>query len=634
MMGVSIPSYIVLEGAILGLNYGLLAVGLTLIYRTSRVVNFAQGQLGVVAAVFLVKLFYDFGINYWVALVAALALAAAAGAGSELLLRRLFDRPRVMVMVATIGLSQVLYLLTVLPFIRPKQLFRAFPVPIHWTFQIGSFPFTPGDVLTLIVAPIVAVALALFIRFSPWGLAMRASAENTDSARLSGVWVRRTSTVAWTIAGVLSAITAVLASPSQTSALTEVLSPDLLLLALLAALIGGMVSLPVAFAAGIGVGIVQDLLQWNFNNPSTGTATVELWLFILLQLALIVRAASLQKGARTFERASWKFGTTSFRLHADRLRRRVGAVGVGTVVLIAALLPLVLDVDRNFLMSQICIYGVIALSLTILVGWSGQVSLGQFGLVAVGADIASHLAGGVNLVLLLPLAGAITAVVSVLVGLTALRIRGLYLAVSTLGFALFVQTSVLPTTCWTMPFVHRTLCTGLPDPESTLISRPSLFGLSLTSDRAFAWFSLGVLVLSVLMVRGMAGQRHRPPPHLGARQRDRRRRGGHPGGAHEAPRLCAVGLHRRLCRGLFRPRYRALLGRHLRPAVLDPGGVDGRHRWARLHRRRRARCALPRGPSRHLRVGHVHPIPHQRHRPVGLHPLSPGRHGGRHAPTR
>ena len=72
MIAVSIPSSVVLEGAILGLNYGLLAVGLVLIYRTSRVVNFAQGQLGVVAAVFLVKLYYDYGINYWAALIAAL----------------------------------------------------------------------------------------------------------------------------------------------------------------------------------------------------------------------------------------------------------------------------------------------------------------------------------------------------------------------------------------------------------------------------------------------------------------------------------------------------------------------------------------------------------------------------------
>ncbi|HTT85788.1 MAG TPA: ABC transporter permease [Acidimicrobiales bacterium] len=501
MIGVSIPSSVVLEGAILGLSYGLLAVGLVLIYRTSRVVNFAQGQLGVVAAVFLVKLFYDFGINYWVALVFSLALASLAGALSELLLRRLFDRPRVMVMVATIGLSQVLFLFTILPFIRPKKLFRSLPVPIDWTFSIGTFQFTPGEVLTLIVAPIVAIGLALFIRFSPWGLAMRASAENTESARLSGVWVRRTSTVAWTIAGGLSAITAVLASPGQTSVLTQVLSPDLLLLALMAALLGAMTSLPVAFAAGVGLGIVVDLLQWNITNPSTGSATIELILFLILQVSLLVRAASLQKGTRTAERSAWMYGTLRLHPTGDRLRRQVGRSGVIGAVVIAALLPLVLDVGRDFLMSQICLYGVIALSLTVLTGWAGQVSLGQFALVAVGSDMAAHLGSGVPLVLLLPFAGVVTAVVSVLVGLTALRIRGLYLAVSTLGFALFMQTSVLATSCWTVPLVHRVICSGLPDPQSTLISRPTLLGLGLSSERVFAWFSLGVLAASALMVQ-------------------------------------------------------------------------------------------------------------------------------------
>jgi ABC-type branched-subunit amino acid transport system permease subunit len=500
-VSISLPPSILLEGAILGLDYGLLAVGLVLIYRTSRIVNFAQGQLGVVAAVFMVKLYYDFGFNYWVALVISLALAAGAGAVSELVLRRLFNRPRVIVMVATIGLSQVLFLFTVFPFIRPKQLYRPFPVPIDWTFHVGTFLFSPGEVMTLIVAPIVVIAMAAFIRLSSWGLAMRAMAENSESARLSGVWVRRTSTVAWTLAGALSAVTAVLASPGQTSALTEVLSPDLLLLALLAALIGGMVSLPVAFIAGIGVGVVVDALQWNFTNPTSGTASVELVLFILLLGALLVRAASLQKGARVGERSSWAMGTAAFRMKTEGLRKAVGRTGVGVVLVVAVLLPFVVGVGHSFLMSQICIYGVIALSLTVLTGWSGQVSLGQFGFVAVGADIATHFGSSVPLILLLPLAGLGTAVVSILVGLTALRIRGLYLAVSTLGFALFMQTSVLATSCFTVPLIHKQICSGLPDPESTLINRPSLFGINLSSEQAFAWFSLGVLVVSVLMVR-------------------------------------------------------------------------------------------------------------------------------------
>ncbi|HEY6622335.1 MAG TPA: ABC transporter permease [Acidimicrobiales bacterium] len=493
----SVPGFVLLEGVVLGLNYGLLAMGLVLVYRTNRVLNFAQGQLGVVAAVFLVKCTADWGFNYWFSLVLAVALAAAMGALSELVLRRLFDRPRVLVMVATIGLSQVLYVFTAFPFILPKHLSAPFPVPIHLSFVIGGFVFGPGAVLTLIVAPVVAAAFAVFIRYSPWGLAMRAMSENADSARLSGVWVRRASTMAWTMAGILSAFTAILASPGQTSVLTQPLSPDLLLFALTAALIGAMVNLTVSFVSGIAVGVFYEILTWNISS----TASVQTIMFALLLAILLVRVAALRRGARSEERSTWLLGSAAARRASSVLRERVGTTGVVATVVVVALLPFVLSTGNSYLLSQICLYAVIALSLTVLTGWAGQVSLGQFGLVAVGAVMAAHLGNSLPLVVLMLFAGAVTAVVAVLVGLPALRVRGLYLAVSTLAFALWMQQSVLSTSCWTVPLVGKQLCTGLPNPASTLISRPSFFGLSLGSERAFAWFSLGVLILSVLMVR-------------------------------------------------------------------------------------------------------------------------------------
>jgi ABC-type branched-subunit amino acid transport system permease subunit len=494
---VSVPGFVLVQGVITGLGYGLLAMGLVLIYKTNRVLNFAQGQLGVVAAVFMVKCFYDFGFNYWFALLLSLGLAAAVGALSELLLRRLFDRPRVLVMVATIGLSQVLFVFTALPFIRPKNLFKAFPVPFDISFSVGSYLFTPGQVLTLIAAPLVAIGLAGFIKWSPWGLAMRAMAENADSARLSGVWVRRTSTVAWTLAGVLSAFTAILAAPGQTTQLTQVLSPELLLLGLTAAMVGAMVSLTAAFVAAIALGVIQEILVWNLSS----TNQVDLILFLLVMAVLLVRIAALQTGSRREARSTWLENTRGQLRNDSPLRRRVGMAGVVASVIGAALLPLVVSVGNSFLIAQICIYAVIALSLTVLTGWAGQVSLGQFGLVAVGALMAAHLGSSVPLVLLMPFAGAVTAVVAVLVGLPALRVRGLYLAVSTLAFGLWFMGAVLDTPCWTVPGLNRQLCTGLPDPQSTLIASPNLFGIGLASERAFAWFSLGVLVVSVLIVR-------------------------------------------------------------------------------------------------------------------------------------
>ncbi len=496
VLGFSVPAFVLVEGLITGLSYGLLALGLVLIYRTNRVLNFSQGQLGVVGAVFMVKLFYDFGIDYWAALAFALALAAAVGAVCELVLRRLFTRPRVLVMVATIGLAQVLYLFTVLPFVRPQKLTEPFPVPFHPSFTIDGFRFGPGQVITLVVAPLIAIGLAVFIRFSSWGLAMRATAENADSARLSGVWVRRTSTITWIIAALLSAATAILNAPGQTSSLTDVLSPDLLLLALTAALVGAMVNLPVAFLAGIAMGIIAEVLDFNFAS----TATVELILFAILLVILVVRVGTLTKGARTGERSSWELGAVTRKRIADRHRRLVRHGGVATTLVVAALLPLVLDIGHTYLMAQVCIFAVIALSLTVLTGWGGQVSLGQFGLVGVGAIVAARLGAHLPLVVLLVVGGMAGALVAVVVGLPALRVRGLYLAVSTLGFALLMQTTVLATSCWTVPLVHRQVCTGLPDPQSTLLGAPSLFGISLADQRTFAWFTLVVLVLSVLMV--------------------------------------------------------------------------------------------------------------------------------------
>ncbi len=498
MLALSAPSFVLVQGVFFGLGYGLLALGLVLVYRTNRVLNFAQGQIGVIAAVFLVKLTSDFKFNYWFALALSVGLAAFVGALSELVLRRLFNRPRVLVMVATIGLSYVLLALTALPFIRPSNLYKPVPVPFDLSFSLGGFVITPTEVLTLIVAPIVTAALVLAVRLTPWGLSMRAMSENADSARLSGVWIRRTSTLTWTVAGALSAFTAILNAPNQTSALTQALSPDLLLYALTAALIGAMVSLTMAFVAGVGVGVFIELLQWNVPSP----AKQQLIIFLVVMAVLLVRVGALRKGVRTGDRSTWEHGAaTTVRATADALRRRVSASGVGLVVVVAALLPLVLSVGNDVLMSQICIYAVVALSLTMLTGWAGQVSLGQFGLVAVGALVAVHLGTSLPLPLVMLYGGAVTAVVAILIGLPALRMPGLFLAVTTLAFAIFMQTAVLATPCITIPGIDKTLCTGLPNPAYTVVARPSLFGMSLASQRSFAWFALAVLVLSVLMLR-------------------------------------------------------------------------------------------------------------------------------------
>src|SRR6202044_1951126 len=219
-------------------------------------------------------------------------------------------------------------------------------------------------------------------------------------------------------------------------------------------------------------------------------------------VVLRVRVGALRKGARTGERSTWQHGAaTTMRAGVDQLRRRVSVTGLWLAVGAAVLLPFVLSVGNNVLFSQICIYAVVALSLTMLTGWAGQVSLGQFGLVAVGALVAVHLGTSLPLLVVMLYGGAITAIVAIFVGLPALRMPGLFLAVTTLAFALFMQTAVLATPCITVPGINKTLCTGLPNPAYTFVNRPNFFGLSLSSQRSFAWFSLAVLLVSIFIVR-------------------------------------------------------------------------------------------------------------------------------------
>ena len=484
-------------GLVQGLNIGLLAVGLVLIYRTTRIVNFAHGELGAVSAVLLSTLVVDHHWPYAVSLVFVLVLAAVIAGGCELLLRRLFARPRVLVMVATIGISQFLFLMTLLPLVRPKQTYVPFPVPFTASFELDHYTFHESDLLTLVVAPLVVLALAFFLTRTRYGLAMRAMAENGESARLAGVSVRRLSTAAWMIAGVLAAITVILASPAKGSAFTEVIPLDLLVRALAAALIGAMVSLPTAFIAGIGIGIVQAVV--TFNEPAA--SNIEVVIFAVLLVALLVRARGLKVGPRSEERSSWRFSGLADVANDDVIRRRVGLTGAGVALVVAAAAPLFVTEGRAFLYGRIELYAVIALSLTILTGWAGQLSLGHFGLVAVGSLVAAHLGESVPLVLLVPLGGLVTAVVAVIVGLPALRIKGLYLAVSTLAFAVLMEVSVVPTPCWKAPLLHNTFCTGLPDPASTLLSRPTLLGIDVSSDKAFSYVCLGLLVLALLAAR-------------------------------------------------------------------------------------------------------------------------------------
>ena len=251
------------------------------------------------------------------------------------------------------------------------------------------------------------------------------------------------STLVWTIAGAFAALTAVLVGPFQIGAGTAAgqgSGAGLLLRALAAALIGGMVSLPLALVGGVAIGIVEAVLYTNvINTPSL----ISMVLFVLVLVLVLVRGRTASQDDA--DEAPWSFSPRTKPIPealrdvwwVRHMSRVTGAIAL--VVLIA--LPLIITLaSSQFLYSRVLLFALVALSLTVLTGWAGQLSLGQFGFVGLGAftTAALHTAGipfGFGVLV----GGIVGVLAAVVIGLPALRVKGLFLAVTTLAFAIATQ---------------------------------------------------------------------------------------------------------------------------------------------------------------------------------------------------
>ena len=191
MTGALLTRQLVADGFITGLVYGMLALGIVLVYRATRVINFAVGGMGLVGAGLLVLLTAQYGVPFWLAVLAALVVGTLYGALLDLtVIRRLFDAPRVIVLVATIGIAQLsLGILIAYPSIDAAT--ARFPLAIGAAHEFASIRITGAQLSILIVVPLVAVFLAWLLTHTTFGKTVKASAENRDLARLNGISPRR-----------------------------------------------------------------------------------------------------------------------------------------------------------------------------------------------------------------------------------------------------------------------------------------------------------------------------------------------------------------------------------------------------------------------------------------------------------
>jgi ABC-type branched-subunit amino acid transport system ATPase component/branched-subunit amino acid ABC-type transport system permease component len=489
----SAPLGVIVLGCLLGSVTGLLAVGLVLVYRTTRVVNFAYGAMGGLPAALGIELYLAEGWPW--PLAASVAVVAGILTGmlvERIVIRRFTSASRLVLTVATIGLAQVLGGAEALV----PMLFDQSPlVPAFRTsltdVQVSIHPLvlTGNDLLIVAVVPLVLAGLSWFLLRTDEGRAVRAIAENTERALLLGIPVRRLSTLVWAIVGGLAALTVVLRAPGQGLTIDAAAGPALLLPALAAAVVAGMGSLPKAFLAGVGLGVFDQIVRWNTTQQAVTTVVFA----AVILVALLIRKRDRSRAEATDE-SSWSLTGAARPLPAavaalPELRLARAAL-VAVVAGVALAVPLVATASQTNRVSATLILGMAALSLVVLTGWSGTVSLGQAGIVGVGGVVAANLIARANLDLFLTIvaSAAAGAAVAVLVGLPAFRVKGMFLAVTTLAFAVAMESYLVNPT-------------NFPQWIPGSYDRPVLWKhVDLRGERPMYYLCLVALLLVVLVV--------------------------------------------------------------------------------------------------------------------------------------
>jgi branched-chain amino acid transport system permease protein len=458
LLSKGLPPGIVLLGVVYGSLYALTAIGIVLVYRADRIINFAQAQLGVLAAVIAIELTVTYGVPYLVSIVVGVLGAIVLGAVVSLLPRRFRNSSRLVLTVATIALAQALAgvsQLVPLVFCNPAHnpncvsaaSHQSFNTPLHVHFSVYPTVFYGNEVVAVVGSVLLVAGLGLFLHRSRYGTAIRAAADNGDRATLLGIPVPRLDTIVWSLAAVLSTLAVLFQVPVQGFVGFETVTgggTDLLLKALAAAVIGRMDSLPRTAVAAIAIGVFESLATWTFAN----TAVVDASLVVVIVVALLVQPAG-PDSVRDADATTWRAVAAVRPIPRQLARLPEVRWGLRAVLLavaaLAVALPALLQGSQTYLAALVLIYAVVGLSLLILTGWTGQISLGQFGLAGLGGATTAVLFDrhGWPFVAAVAAGIAVGALAALVIGLPALRLQGPFLAVTTLAFGVSVSSYFL-----------------------------------------------------------------------------------------------------------------------------------------------------------------------------------------------
>jgi ABC-type branched-subunit amino acid transport system ATPase component/branched-subunit amino acid ABC-type transport system permease component len=418
------------QGALAGLN----ALGLTLLWRTTRVVNLAQPAIGLVGGVLTGMLVAASGWGFWWAAPLGISLGALLGFLSErLVLAPLAALPRTVPMVATIGLASLFIALqSGIPFFFGGRL-PSYDVDIGVEVFVFPVLLKGPHLLALIALPAATSGVWWFVHRTRVGAAAVAAGQDLERAQALGVHAGFVRAVAWTIAGALSGLAGVLSIPVLGYSLGDGVAATVILLSLAPAVLAGLRSLPATAAASLVVGVGYQFAL--VEAPTAGAA--EVFLAIVIVAALFARRRPLARAALTARASSWAAATAPPPLpravRRDRTWRRLTAWAAGVLVVAATLPPLWLSPSADVRYGTCAAFVIAAVAVATAWMFSGELALGHWGVAALGATVAHATSG--PLVVRTTVGLAVGAATGLALGLVARRRGGLAGAVAGLAIA-------------------------------------------------------------------------------------------------------------------------------------------------------------------------------------------------------
>ena len=513
----------VLQGLPPGAAYGLIAIGFVLAYKTSGVFNLAFGAQAYVSAAMYFHATNEWGwSNLWAFVLSVLVLAPAIGLVLErFIFRHLPTDSSLAKLVIAIGLSvalpAVFDLIVGFEPVAGRTPEGILPDGANVFYDpFGVYPFSRNELTALAFAVVSAVGLGVLFRSTALGLQMRAVVESPRMTELMGIRSVRVSAFSWALSSMFAGLAGVLIAPR----FNTLAAPDffnLVVVGVAAAAVGRLVNIPWALIGGLGLGVLIALgdtflpplaEEHSWLEPieeNVTTAMPFLVLFGLITLWPALRASRDQTdplsgvdppppvpAARTRSRAM------------TRITRVVGVaffVVVGQVVLTQA------DTSWMFLVTQTVIMSIIFLSITVLTGFVGQVSLCQGAFAALGGFTVFQLADRFEMPVLVGalIGAAIAAAVAALLALPLVRLGRIWVAIATLAFAAFFDAVLVR-----MPFMGGG---GTSLLQGTRVPRPAMGPFDFADDRAFLVLTVVVLVITaaavVLIREGTTGRTFR-----------------------------------------------------------------------------------------------------------------------------